>query len=531
MTIRGPAQTSEPVVQYLYQLIDAIRDGKLLIPRFQRPLVWRWDLQSELLCSVKDGIPMGAIVLWRTSNDRITWRGELAGHLIPAPPVGMPREYILDGLQRLSTLFAALRGFGNASEEDGGPRDPLGYDLEEQVFVESFDASQQPQVIPLYTLPDSLTLVRFQRGLKGKQADEWIERSDELAQSFREYKVPVIPIVSEDFEMAARTFTLINRQGVRRGDVDMIHALTWTPEFELQDQMESLRSEVLQPVGWGGIEFDDILKIVKAEADLDLHEESVEQVSNVLKRDPDALERPFEHLAQVADLLRKRCGILNWELVPYSMQAVLMADAFRVAGKRKNTGEVRGLLADWFWLTTYGEMFAGLSGYRLGIAIRDLRNSIEDGEMRWSGASSFRVRPIPASADFRAVRMKAVALLLARRIKDSSSSTTDPFRTLAEYGRSAMFALIPRRSLSKTSFSSPGNRFLCAPEAAVELKQRILALELNESDCLEHVISKAAIAASQAGDWDRFVAERLKSIIELEDDFVRAVLERHPIAK
>jgi hypothetical protein len=531
MTMRGPAQTSEPVIQYLYQLIDSIKEGKILIPRFQRPLVWKWDRQSELLRSVKDGIPMGAIMLWRTTKDRIKWQSELAGHTLPQPLDGVPREYLLDGLQRLSTLFAPLRGYGKEhQDEEDEARPPLGYDLEKQVFVEFFDALSDPQVIPLHVLPDSLTLLRFQRGLKGKRVDTWIERSDELAKSFREYKVPVIPIASEEFEIAARTFNLINSQGVRMGEADMIHALTWTPKFELRDRIESLRSEYLQPLGWGDVEFESILKVVKAEADLDLYEESVEQVSKVLKRDPGALERAFEHLAQVAGLLRTRCGILNWGLVPYSLQAVLLADAYRVAGKPKMI--LPSLLGDWFWLTTYGEMFAGLSGYRLGLAIRDLRESVADGEMRWSGASNFRVRPIPASADFRAVRMKAIALMLARQIKQSEPSASDPFRTLAEYGRNAMFALVPRRLVSKLAFSSPGNRFMCSPEAAADLKQRLLSNEcegIHAAECAEHLIPPAAIDAAKKGQWDLFIERRLAAIADREKEFITEVEERHPI--
>lgn len=76
----GAAQTSEPTIQFLAQLIDAIAEGKILVPRFQRPLVWGWHRQSELLRSVKDGIPMGAIMVWQTSRDRMTARTELAGH-------------------------------------------------------------------------------------------------------------------------------------------------------------------------------------------------------------------------------------------------------------------------------------------------------------------------------------------------------------------------------------------------------------------------------------------------------------------
>jgi hypothetical protein len=412
-------------------------------------------------------------------------------------------------------------------EEDEEASDSLGYDLEEETFVQCSDVPDQPQIIPLHTLSDSLTLLRFQRHLKGKRAETWIERSDELAKSFREYKVPVIPIESEDLEVAARTLSLINRQGLRMDEADMIHALTWTPKFELRDRIESLRSELLQPIGWGEIDFNTILKVVKAEADLDLYEKSVDQVSKVLKGNPSALERAFEHLVQVAKLLRKRCGILTWELVPYSMQAVLLADAFRVAGARK----VRDLLADWFWLTTYGEMFAGLSGYRLSAAIRDLRESVEDGHLRWSGASSFDVRPIPGSVDFRAVRIKAVALMLARQINKCDPLADDPFRILAEYGRNAMFALVPRRLVSKGNFSSPGNRIVCAPDAASELKQRLLSEELSANERLQHLIPKTAITASRSGDWDGFIQERLNAISHAEQEFVAGILERHPLSE
>jgi hypothetical protein len=426
--MRGPAQTSEPTIQFLYQLVDAIREGKILIPRFQRPLVWKWDRQSELLRSIKDGIPMGAIMLWRTSRDRIKWRDELAGHALPAPPPSVPREYLLDGLQRLSTLFAALRGFGKASKEDGEARSPLGYDLEAEEFVEAFDPSGQPQIIPLQLLLDSITLLRFQRGLTGGRADIWIQRSDELAKAFREYKVPVIPIVSEEFEVAARTFNLLNSQGVRMEEADMIHALSWTPEFELREKIEALRAEILQPVGWGDIDLDTILRVVKAEADLDLYTESVEDVSLTLRASPETLDRAFEHLARAAELLHTRCGISSWELVPYPVQAVLLADALRLEGGQA----AHDLLADWFWMTTYGEMFAGLSSYRMRIAIQDLRRCVEDGQMRWSGSSGFRIPPLPQTSDFRSVRMKAMALMLASQRHEASPAAGGSYQLLAE---------------------------------------------------------------------------------------------------
>jgi hypothetical protein len=525
--MRGAAQTSDPVVVYLYQLLDAIGAGRLLIPKFQRDLIWKWDRKSELLRSVQKGIPIGAVMLWRTTTERVGWRTELAGQELPPPPPGSPRDYLLDGYQRLGTLFAALRESENF---DAPTSSGVGYDLDEEEFVEVFDPVADPQVVPLCTLGDTSALLRFQRALTGERADLWLKRADELARAFRECKIPAISIASDDFEVAVRTFNLLNSQGMRMGEADMIHALTWSPTFELRDQLEAQRSELLQPLGWGAIDFETVLKVVKAEADLGLYEEAVEQLSERLKTDHEALLRAFGDLALTAEMLRDHCGIHNWELVPYELQAVLLADAFRVAGFR----DVRALLADWFWLTTYGEMFAGLSGHRIALAIRDLRAAVEHGRLQWSGPSPFRVRPIPRSADFRGARVKAVALMLARHIREVERSNfgsdldLEPFAMLSEHGRSAMFQLIPRRHLTRDSFSSVGNRFLCRPPHAVALRTRLLGGQLSPEERDAHVVTREAQEAGVAGQWDLFVSIRLREIATLEEAFVRDLLTRHP---
>lgn len=521
--MRGPAQTYEPIIQYLYQLVEAIAEGRLLIPRFQRRLVWRWERQAELLRSVRDGIPMGAVMIWRTSAETIKSERKLAGHALPAPRPDAPHEYLLDGLQRLSTLFAALKGLGPLHSEEDSDLGTIGYDLSEGTFVPQL-SPDLPAVVPLNALSSSVTLLRFQRSLRGSDAERWIERSDELAKSFREYKVPVIPIVSDDFEVAARTFHLVNSQGVRMGEADMIHALTWSPTFELRDRIAELRSELLQPLGWGEIDFETVLKVVKAEADLDLYEVSVEQVSRVLKNDPRALDRAFSRLQRVAEFLREQCGILDWGLIPYAMQAVLLADAFRQEAAERRLD----LLRDWFWLTTYGEMFAGLSGYRLGVALEELRKSVKDGNLRWSGATAFRLRPLPAKSDFRAVRIKALALQLARH-QGHASPERNPFRVLADHKQMAMAQLVRRVALlRKDSASSPGNRFLCAPEDVPLLRQQILSGRIDDALAAAHLIPEESGRAAAENRWDDFVQARLDALANAESWFVAGIVRRHP---
>jgi glycosyltransferase involved in cell wall biosynthesis len=171
----------------------------------------------------------------------------------------------------------------------------------------------------------------------------------------------------------------------------------------------------------------------------------------------------------------------------------------------------------------------------IALAIRDLRQTIDDGRLRWSGPSPFRIRPMPRSADFRAARIKAVALMLARRIKDTDEGLffgtglePEPFATLSEHGRSAMFQLVPRRRLTRESFASVGNRFLCRPNSAVDLRTRLLQGQLEAHEREAHVVSDEALRAGQDARWDDFIAIRSSDIVALEQSFVHQILARHP---
>lgn len=247
------------------------------------------------------------------------------------------------------------------------------------------------------------------------------------------------------------------------------------------------------------------------------------------RADPTAVERAFEQLIRAAELMRDRCGIQSWNLVPYPLQGVLLADALRIAGNRA----VHDILSDWFWITTYGEMFEGISGHRIGRAVRDLRQTMSDGQLRWSGPRPFQVSKDLPSVDFHAARTKAVALLLAHRIKQTGSrasvcSGRDSLVTLAAYGSGSLFPLVPRDRLEGPLFFTMGNHFLCHPDEAVELRRRLLTVQLDENERAAHVIPDAALEAAQRGDWSSFVRKRLAEIAALERGFIGEVLARHP---
>src|SRR5688572_26513277 len=106
-TDRRPSFESDPQVLYLHQILDEIRHGLLQIPRFQRPFVWKDEQRLELLSSVLEGTPIGSIMVWR-SLVKIECFDRLGPHRLPEAPDRTPRSYLLDGHQRMATLFAAL---------------------------------------------------------------------------------------------------------------------------------------------------------------------------------------------------------------------------------------------------------------------------------------------------------------------------------------------------------------------------------------------------------------------------------------
>src|SRR4051794_3213162 len=86
------------------ELLERVASGRLRVPVFNRPFVWRPDQMLELFDSIERGYPVGSLLVWQTeetvaSLERI---GDIA---IPDPEQGSSVSFILDGHQRVSTLF------------------------------------------------------------------------------------------------------------------------------------------------------------------------------------------------------------------------------------------------------------------------------------------------------------------------------------------------------------------------------------------------------------------------------------------
>src|SRR3954470_10604760 len=106
----------EPQALSFPGLMEDIKKGLVKIPQFQREFVWTKEKSAKLLDSILKGYPVGTFILWKTKESLRTVRN-LGGAKLPDTPAGDFVNHVLDGQQRLTSLFAAARGLKIEREE------------------------------------------------------------------------------------------------------------------------------------------------------------------------------------------------------------------------------------------------------------------------------------------------------------------------------------------------------------------------------------------------------------------------------
>jgi hypothetical protein len=186
--------------------------------------------------------------------------------------------------------------------------------------------------------------------------------------------------------------------------------------------------------------------------------------------------------------------------------------------------DLKEILVAWFWMTTYGELFTGMSGDRAQLAIIDMRTTVEACHPTWTWNRPFTERPLRATFDFRTARAKALAFRLAQR-QDEILGDRRGTKILAEVGRRSVVQVLPWARDRRDVFASPANRFLLHPTEVPAFKDALLAGSISEDVCRLHFISSEALEFLRRRDFHGFTASRLKDLHEYEADFIRPLVK------
>src|SRR5436305_8828198 len=91
----------------LQEVLDGVAGGKIQLPDFQREWKWDDDRIRALLATVTLDYPLGVVMTLATGGNAQFKARPLAGTEVSVDRV--PEQLLLDGQQRLTSLYQALR--------------------------------------------------------------------------------------------------------------------------------------------------------------------------------------------------------------------------------------------------------------------------------------------------------------------------------------------------------------------------------------------------------------------------------------
>ena len=88
----------------LRQILDGVESMEMVMPEFQREYVWPIEDAKQLFVSMFKGYPTGCLLFWETEDPPA-----IKNKAVDTEKLGLTKV-ILDGQQRLTTLYMLIRG-------------------------------------------------------------------------------------------------------------------------------------------------------------------------------------------------------------------------------------------------------------------------------------------------------------------------------------------------------------------------------------------------------------------------------------
>jgi hypothetical protein len=350
----------------LFVEIDA---GQIKLPRFQRELVWGKEQSAKLIDSILKGFPIGTFIFWKTREELRSYK-EVGNHRLPQTPEGDYAQYILDGQQRITSLYAIRKGI--RITKDGKEIDykdifvDLDYDPgsdEEIVVTEQVDGKRYVSVHDVLGKP----LGSFYRTLGHEQAD--------LIQAYRNtlttYDFSTITIKDYPIEVACEVFSRINTGGKVLTVFEIMVAKTYheAQAFDLAERYETLRDgsddekECLAAAKFETLPASIVMQCVAA-----ITLKAVRS-RDILKIKRDTFIANWEPmktaLFMAIDFIRSELRVPVSQLVPYPAAVVPLTYFFHKVGNKKADNDQARLLEQFFYWIGLTERYSSATESKL----------------------------------------------------------------------------------------------------------------------------------------------------------------------
>lgn len=397
-------------------LLDAIGSGEIQLPDFQRGWVWDDEHIVSLLESMASSFPIGAVMALETGG-AAQFKTRLVEGVDPADAAQSPQTLILDGQQRLTSLYQALK-----TQEPVDTRDTKGkrwrrhyyFDMRaslgrqsphagdsavrsvpEDRIVKTFqgkveldlstpEAQYQACMFPADRTFDSKRWRRdFNDHWHGRDSDMrslWDDFEESVIERFEKYQVPVIELRRDTSKEAiCVVFEKVNTGGVSLTVFELLTASFAAEAFQLREDWggRDSRLKTKYPVlkDLSSDQFLQAVTLCVTQARERERSAATGRQSRVGCRREDILSLEKDEYARWADQVESGFGkaaefldaqhIYRAKDLPYQSQLVPLAAALVDLGTDADAPTAQRAIAKWYWCGVMGELYGGSTETRI----------------------------------------------------------------------------------------------------------------------------------------------------------------------
>lgn len=221
-------------------LLADIDEGRMKIPIFQRDFVWTPAQTAVLLDSIIKGYPIGTFIFWKT-HDELRSPKNIGNLTLPDVPAGESVTYVLDGQQRIASLYAARKGARVTKEGEELDYRNISVNL-------ALDPNTTDTDIVTPAPPDDAPYISIYTLLNGTvtelatQYTQYLEKIDTYRGRLTGYDFSTILIEDFPIDIACDVFTRINTGGTKLSLFEIMVAKTYdqSRNFDLAHEYEML---------------------------------------------------------------------------------------------------------------------------------------------------------------------------------------------------------------------------------------------------------------------------------------------------
>ncbi len=397
----------------LKDLLDDVEEGKIQLPDFQRGWVWDDDRIKGLLVSISRQFPVGAIMTLDADGEVQFQKRPIEG--APLNANERLERYLLDGQQRLTSLYQALRFNGPVDTRDSrGRRFKRWYYIDMQKSLDHFidpedafisvpedrvertnfgrdvglDLSSrnlefQNHMMPTEKLMDSTSWGfeyanywsrRENAHPAGNAFQFFMEFQKGIIENFTHYKLPVINLDKDTTKEGVCTvFEKVNTGGVVLTVFELLTASLAADGFSLRDDWEARRYRLHSQYSvLRGVDSANFLQAVALLATQERRRQAIaaQQAPGIGCRRADILSLTLDEYQQWADQVEtgfeSAAKFLHSQFVfsenniPYNTQLVPLAALYAELGQQLESANAKARLERWYWSGVFGEAYGSV---------------------------------------------------------------------------------------------------------------------------------------------------------------------------